>query len=88
MKILPNVGINPIAHVGISPQNFLTFIFSPKLINMNQEHLSKKAVFLVKSLQNWGCATSLIEMLELLKFEHIYKIIWVAWSNFVGDVIK
>ena len=50
----------------ISPQNFLTFSFnsfatllqsfkfvpsiSPKLLNLNQNHPSKKAVFLVKSL--------------------------------------
>ena len=54
------------ANVGISPQNFLTFSFnpfatlvwnsefvpnaSPKLLNLNQDHLLKKAVFLVKSL--------------------------------------
>ena len=50
----------------IDLQNFLTFSFnsfitlvqnftfvptaSPKLLNLNQDHLSKKAVFLVKSL--------------------------------------
>ena len=53
-------------NVGITPQNFLTFIFntfdklvqnfkfvasaSPKLLNLNQDHPSKKAVFLVKSI--------------------------------------
>ena len=53
-------------NVGIRLQNFLTFSFNPfdrlvqnfefvrsaslKLLNLNQEHLSKKAVFLVKSL--------------------------------------
>ena len=53
-------------NVGISSQNFLTFSFnlvatlvqnfkfvpsaSPKLLNLNQDHPSKKAVFLVKSL--------------------------------------
>ena len=53
-------------NVGISPKNFLTFSFnpfttlvkncqaipsaSPKLLNLNQEHLSNKLVFLVKSL--------------------------------------
>ena len=53
-------------NVGIRPQNFLTFSFnpfnrlaenfkfassaSPKLLNLNQDHPSKKAVFLVKSL--------------------------------------
>ena len=51
---------------GISPQNFLTFSFnpfatlvqnfkfvpsaSPKLLNLNQDHPSKKVIFLVKSL--------------------------------------
>ena len=53
-------------NLGFDPQNFLTFSFnpfatlvqnfkfvssaSPKLLNLNQDHLSKKAVFLVKSL--------------------------------------
>ena len=53
-------------NVKLSLQNFLTFSFnlfdrlvlnlkfvpsaSPKLVNFNQDHLSKKAVFLVKSL--------------------------------------
>ena len=53
-------------NVGFGPQNFLTFSFnpfatleqnfkfvssaSPKLLNLNQDHSSKKAVFLVKSL--------------------------------------
>ena len=53
-------------NVKLSLQNFLTFSFnlfdrlvlnlkfvpsaSPKLLNFNQDHLSKKAVFLVKSL--------------------------------------
>ena len=54
--------------VGISPKNFLTFSFNsfvtlvsnfkfvpsdtPKLLNLNQDHPSKKEVFLIKSLQN------------------------------------
>ena len=53
-------------NVGFGPQNFLSFSFnpfttlvqnfkfvpsaSPKLFNLNQEHPSKKAIFLVKSL--------------------------------------
>ena len=53
-------------NVGFGPQNFLPFSFnpfctlmqnlkfvpsaSPKLLNLNQDHLSKKAIFLVKSL--------------------------------------
>ena len=52
--------------VGFGPQDFLTFSFklfatlvqnfkfvpsaSPKLLNLNQDHTSKKAIFLVKSL--------------------------------------
>ena len=53
-------------NVGMGPYNFLTFSFnpfgtlvqnfkflpsaSPKLLNLNQDHPSKKAIFLVKSL--------------------------------------
>ena len=53
-------------NVGIGPYNFLTFSFnpfatlvqnfkfvpsaSPKLLNLNQDHPSQKAIFLVKSL--------------------------------------
>ena len=53
-------------NVRFGPQNFLTFSFnpfvtlvqnfkfapsaSPKLLNLNQDHPSKKAIFLVKSL--------------------------------------
>ena len=53
-------------NVGFGPQNLLTFSFnlfatlvqnfkfvpsaSPKLFNLNQDHPSKKAIFLVKSL--------------------------------------
>ena len=55
------------ANVWISPQIFLIFIFnpfahigikfqvSPKLSNLSQAHPSKKAVFLVKYLQDRGC---------------------------------
>ena len=54
-------------NIGILPQNFLTFSFdpfatlvqnfkaipsdSPKLLTLNQEHPSRKIIFLVKSLQ-------------------------------------
>ena len=53
-------------NVGFGPQNFLTFSLnpfatpvqnfnillsaSPKLLNLNQDHTSKKAIFLVKYL--------------------------------------
>ena len=55
-------------NVGFGPQNFLAFSFnpfatlvqnfkfvpsaSPKSLNLNQDHSSKKAIFLVKSLEN------------------------------------
>ena len=57
-------------NVGFGPQNFLTFSVnpfdtlvqnfkfvpsaSPKILNLNQDHPSKKAIFLVKSLKKWG----------------------------------
>ena len=53
-------------NAGFGPENFLTFCFNPfatlaqnfkfapsvssKLLNLNQDHPSKKAIFLVKSL--------------------------------------
>ena len=74
-------------NVGISPQNILTFSFNPfatlvenfkfvpnvslKLLNVNQDHPSEKAVFLVKS--NEVVISSLKEMLELPNFGHINK---------------
>ena len=58
------------SNLGTSPQNFLTFSFNPfstlvynfkfvpsaslRLLNLNQDNLSKKAIFLVKSLWSWG----------------------------------
>ena len=65
-------------NVGYIPQNLLSSSFNPfatlmkyfhvipsansKLLNLNQDHVSKKVIFLV---------TSLIEMLELPKFGHM-----------------
>ena len=43
----------------------------PNLLSLNQEHHSKKLFFLVKSLQNWGYDTSLIDMLELPNFAYM-----------------
>ena len=51
-------------NIGFGPKNFLTFSFntfatlvqkfvpiaSPKLLNLNQDHPPKRAIFLVKSL--------------------------------------
>ena len=60
-KALPT-SFSPVTstNVGFGPQNFLTFSFnpfatlvpsaSPKLLNLNQDHPSKKVIFLVKSL--------------------------------------
>ena len=65
-KKAPPTSPSPSTDVEIRPQNFLTFSFypfatleqnftfvpsvSPKLLNVNQDHPSKKAIFLVKSL--------------------------------------
>ena len=93
-------------NVRISPQNFMTFNFSPfatlvqnfkfvpsaspKLLNLNQDHRSKKAVFLVKSLQNWGCDNFSLRnatVTKLWSHENIFNIIWVTWESIVGDFI-
>ena len=82
-------------NVGISYQNFLTFSFnlfvklvqnfkaipsaSPKLLNLNQDHPSKKVVSLVKSLSYSMSLyykievmiTSLVEVLELPNYGHM-----------------
>ena len=85
-------------NVRISPQNFLTFSFnpfvtllqnfkfapsaSPKLLNLNQDHPSRKAIFLVKSLQNWGYynfSHRNAAVTKLWSYDHIYNIIWITW---------
>ena len=71
-------------NVGISPQNFLTFSFnpfvslmqnfkfvsivSPKYLNLNQDHPSKKAFFWSNLYKIEVLITSLIEMLQLPDF--------------------
>ena len=76
-------------NVGFGPQNFRTFSFnpfatlsqnlklvpsaSPKFLNLNQDHPSKKAVFLVNSYKIEIVITSLIEMLQLRNFGHMTK---------------
>ena len=75
------------ANVGISPQNFLTFTFhpfatlvynfkvipnaSPKLLNLNQDHASKKQFFRSNPYKIDVMITSLIEMLQLPIFGHM-----------------
>ena len=71
-------------NVGISPQNFLTFSFnpfdrlvwnfkfvpsaSPKLLNLNQDHLWKKRFFWPNPYKIEVVITSLIQILELPNF--------------------
>ena len=92
-------------NVRISPQNFLTFSFnafgrlvqnlkfipsaSPKLFNLNLDD-SSKAVFLIKSLYNWGydnffCTNARVT--KLWSHDSIHNIIWDMWQNFVCDAI-
>ena len=56
---------------------------SPKLLNLNREHSSKKSVFLVKlSCDNLSC-----ENAKPWSDDHLFNITWVTWQNFVGDFI-
>ena len=90
----PPTSFSPVTctNVGLSPQNVLTFSFnpfatmvipsaSPKLLNLNQDHSSKKVVFLAKSLQNW-CYNNFSNrnprVTKLRWHDHIYSIIWVT----------
>ena len=85
-------------NVGFGPKNFLTFSFNPfatlvqnlnfvptacpKLLNLNQDHTSKKAIFLVKSLKNWGCDNFYhrnATVTKLWSHDHIYNISWITW---------
>ena len=76
-------------NVGFSPQNFLTFTFnlfatlvhnlkfvpsaSPKLLNLNQYHPSKKRFFWSNPYKIEVMITFLIEVLELTNFGHMIK---------------
>ena len=75
------------ANVGFGPQNFLTFSFNPfatlvknfkfvpgatpKLLNLNQDHLSIKAIFWSNPYKIEVMITFLIEMLQLPNFGHM-----------------
>ena len=75
------------ANVGFGPQNLLTFCFnsfatlvqnfkfvpsaSPKLLNLNQDHPSKKRFFWSNPYKIEVMITILIEMLQLPNFGHI-----------------
>ena len=74
-------------NVGIIPQNFLTFSFNPfaevvlsfraiprashKLLNLNQDHLSKKQFFWSNPYKIEVMRTFLIELLKLPNFRHM-----------------
>ena len=74
-------------NVGISPQNFLTFSLNPfstllqnfkvvpsashKLLNLNQDHPSKKRFSWSNAYKIEVVRTSVIEMLELPNFGHM-----------------
>ena len=80
-------GPQTFTNVGISPQNFLTFSFnpfdrlvqnfkfvpcaSPKLLNLNQNHPSKKPFFWSSPYKIEVMITSLIQMLALQNFGHM-----------------
>ena len=82
-------------NVWIRPQKFLTYSFnlfttnyqaipsaSSKLLNLNQEHPSKKLVFLVKSQYHWDYDNFCHKNATVTKFwscDHIYNMIWVTW---------
>ena len=74
-------------NVGFGPQNFLTFSFnpfatlvqnfkfvpsaSPKLLNLNQDHPSKKRFFWSNPYKIEVMITFFIEMLQLPNFGHM-----------------
>ena len=80
------------------PQNFLTFSFdpfakvmwslkaipraNPKLLNLNQEHPSKKLLFWLKSLWSF-CYDNFshrdASVTKLWLHDHIYNTIWATW---------
>ena len=83
----PPTSFSTSTNVGFGPQNFLNFSFnlfatlvqnvkfvpsaSPKLLNLNQDHPSKKAIFLVFSFKIEVMITFLIEMPQLRNFRHM-----------------
>ena len=74
-----NVGTNPknFLTFSISPFSTLVWIFkvipnaSPKLLNLNQDHPSKKCFFWSNPYKIEGMITSLTEMLEVPNFGHM-----------------
>ena len=60
----------------------------PKLLDLNQEHPSKRAFFLVKFLSKWSYNFSQrnAKVTKLWSHDHIYNAVWVTWQNFVVNV--
>ena len=52
--------------------NFIFTSFSPKLLNLNQSHLSERCPFWLNPHKTEVVITSLIEMLELPSTDHIF----------------
>ena len=85
-----NVGFGPKTFLNFSCNTFSTLVrnfkfllsASPKLLNLDQDHPSKKAIFLVKSLQNWGydnVSHRNAIVTKLSSHGHIYNIIRITW---------
>ena len=80
--ISTNVGINLKNFLGCILQPFAKLVqnfksipsASPKLLNLNQGHLSKKQYFWSKTYKIEVMITSLLDMLELPHFGYIYMI--------------
>ena len=55
---------------------------SLKLLNLNQDCLSKKSVFLVKSVWIWiydNFSHKSAKLIKICSCDHMYYIIWAAW---------
>ena len=55
---------------------------SPKLLNLNLDHSSKKMVFLVKSLHNWGCDNFFHRRARVNKFWSHLQYNMIHWIKF------
>ena len=62
-------------------QNFKVIpVISPKLLDLNQNHFSRKLLFQVKSLWNWiydNFAHRISRITKLWSHKHFYNTIWV-----------
>ena len=60
-------------------------------MSFNQDHPSKKAIFLVKSLENWGGYDNFPHrnptISKRCSHENTYNITWITWWSLFGDVM-